>query len=462
MFVITPPADPIAACRIALASTLAAFAWAAVLLAGCSTHQKRLASPRASFYANQLPAAEKQLSKLIEKPKSDANVIELDLAMVELLRGDIASAERRLQQVRDTWDHLEQKSLAESAASYITDDHQRAYSGEDYERLMIRIMLTLCSLMQDGVDAESYSLQTLAKQQQLLEKARERWDEELAANYCIPPLAPYLRGVLREATHRDYDAALRSYQQTASLLPESTFLQNDIERAQHGVHSQPGYGIVYVIAMVGRGPYKQETNHRPSQAALQAADLIVSSLGKYSVPPTLASVKIPELVSPEKPFDLVGVEVNGNAISTTLPITDLHYLATQSYAIKRPEVVARAVARRVVKKGAIYAAKDKLNVSTDLASVAMDAAGVLWEATEAADTRCWGLLPREIQILRLELPAGVHQIRQEPVTAGRPIGPAVACDVTVRDGQNSYILSYWPGIKPIGQVLVSGRSEATP
>ena len=29
-----------------------------------------------------------------------------------------------------------------------------------------------------------------------------------------------------------------------------------------------------------------------------------------------------------------------------------------------------------------------------------------WEASEAADTRCWGLLPDKIQVLRIELPAG--------------------------------------------------------
>ena len=38
--------------------------------------------------------------------------------------------------------------------------------------------------------------------------------------------------------------------------------------------------------------------------------------------------------------------------------------------------------------------------------LALDVAGVVWEATESADTRCWGLLPDKIQVMRLELPAG--------------------------------------------------------
>ena len=138
-----------------------------------------------------------------------------------------------------------------------------------------------------------------------------------------------------------------------------------------------------------------------------------------------------------------------------MPLTDVHQLAATTLNEKRSEVIARAVARRIVKKGAIYAAKDKLDVGSDWASLAMDAAGVLWEATESADTRCWGLLPREIQILRLELPAGTHELSLEPVTAGTPVAPAAACRIDVADGQNTYVVSCWPDLEPIGEILVS-------
>lgn len=422
---------------------------------GCSTHAHRLANPRQSFYANDLQTAHAQLTKLNEKPKSDATVVELDLAMVELLSGDAASAEQRLRVIRDQWDHLEQGSLVEAAASLVTDDQRRAYSGEDYEKLLVRVMLTMASLMQDGIDAESYSLQTLAKQAELVERAKGRWDEAIDESYCIPPIAPYLRGVLREATLSNYDDAVRFYRQTEQLLPHAPFLAEDILRAEHGVHSQPGNGVVYVIAMVGRGPYKVEVAERATQQAMLIADQILSSVGEYSVPPTLAPIKIPQIVSPAKPFDLVGVEVDGVPVSTTLPIADLHHLASDSYAAKLPEVMARTVARRVIKKGAVYAAKDQLKASSEIASLAMNAAGVLWEATESADTRCWGLLPREIQVLRLELPSGSHVLNLEPVTAGRPVAATCPVAVDVTDGRNTYVLSYWPDLQPIGEILVS-------
>ncbi len=431
--------------------------WSALLLivGGCATHTQRLLAPRQAFYTNDLTQAHTQLAKLASKPKGDENVIELDLAIIDLLQGDPASAERRLRSIRDKLDHLEQKSLAEAAASYVTDDQRRAYSGEDYEKILVRVFLTLASLLQDGTDAESYSLQTLAKQEELRTQAVTRWGDGIPETYCVPAIAPYLRGVIREASLNNYDDAARGYAAAAQLQPNSMFIEADLARATNGVHSSPGHGVVYVIAMVGRGPYKVEVEEQATQQALLIADQIVSAVGEYSVPPTLAPIKIARIVSPPKPFDLVGVEVNGQPISTTLPISDLHQLASDTYEAKLPEIMARTVARRVIKKGAVYAAKEQLEVNSSLASLAMDAAGVLWEATESADTRCWGLLPREIQILRLELPVGPHQLHLEPIVAGRPVGQGAGCDLNVADGRNSYVISYWPDRQPIGEILVS-------
>lgn len=423
-------------------------------ISGCSTHAHRLADPRNSFFSNDLGRAHSQLSKLKEKPKNDETVIELDLALVEMLQGDLKSAENRMRAIRDQWDYLEQKSILEETAAVIADDNRRAYAGEDYEKLLLRVCLTLSSLLQDGVDAESYSLQTLDKQRDLQQKAENKWGSEVvAASYCVPPIAPYMRGILREATWNNYDDAAKYYRETSQLLPEHPYILEDIERAESSVHSRPQHGVVYVIAMVGRGPYKVEEDAEATQQALLIADQILSAVSKYSVPPTIAPVKVPGIASPPKPFDLIGVEA-GNVRTTTLPITDLHHLALSSYEAKRTEVIARAVARRVIKKGAVYAAKDHLDASSDIASLAMDAAGVLWEASESADTRCWGLLPREIQIVRLELPVGSHVVNLEPISQGRPVANGSSVQVDVLAGRNSYVLGYWPGLQPIGELLV--------
>jgi uncharacterized protein len=424
-----------------------------ISLGGCSSHTKRLQGPRHEFFSNDLTAAHANLSKLSKK-RQDHTVAELDLAIVELFQGNAVAAEKRLREVRSNWEDLEQKSLTESASSYLTDDSAKQYAGETYEKMLIGVFLTLSSLMRDGTDAEAYTLQTLTKQQKIVEQLNGKREEPLSELFGIPPIVPYVRGVMREATFHDNDDALRMYQLTSAMLPDHPQLAEDIRRAQQGNHSQPGHGVVYVVALVGRGPYKVETSADVTQLALLQVDQIVSALGDYSVPPTLAPIKVPAMSCPPKHFDLIGIELNGMPRTTTLPMTDLERIAVETHEAQLPTIMARTVVRRIVKKGAIYAAKSQM-MANDLSSIALDVAGVAWEATEAADTRCWGLLPREIQIARLELPVGRHQLALEPITSGRPTGIKTPCLVDVHNARNTFVMGFWPDSQPIGQVLVN-------
>ena len=154
-----------------------------------------------------------------------------------------------------------------------------------------------------------------------------------------------MRGMLREATHRDYDDAVRNYGIASSLLPACLPLQWDLARARNGVHSQPGHGVVYVFAMVGRGPYKIEVAEQPTSDALLIADRIVSAVGPYKLPPTVAPIKIPDITVPSTDVDSVGVRVNGHSIGPTTSLANIEQLAVSTYRANRNSVIARAVAQ---------------------------------------------------------------------------------------------------------------------
>jgi hypothetical protein len=48
-----------------------------------------------------------------------------------------------------------------------------------------------------------------------------------------------------------------------------------------------------------------------------------------------------------------------------------------------------------------FGVKQGLGLNSGLPAVALDVAGIAWEAAERADTRCWSLLPDRIEVLRL-------------------------------------------------------------
>jgi uncharacterized protein len=422
---------------------------------GCSTHAKRISQPRTLFYDGQLQACRESLEKLAKSHRHDRDVVNLDLAVVDLLSGQAKQAETRLKEVRDRFDHLEQDSLAEKTVSMWTDDQVRSYSGEDYEKILLRVFLSISNLMHDGTDAESYTLQIQDKHEQLASQFEAKSGKQ-RNEYAPLPLGFYMRGMLREATHRDYDDAIRNYEIASSLLPECEPLRWDLARVQNGVHSQPGHGVVYVFAMVGRGPYKIEVAERPTSDALLIADRIVSAVGPYKLPPTIAPIKIPDIAVPVSDIESVGVQIDSHRIGPTASLANVEQLAVSTYRANRNSIVARAVARRVIKKATIVAAKDSIG-KDGLTSIGMDLAGIAWEASESADTRCWGLLPRDIQILRVEVPAGEHSIQLNPLLANRPVGPTQQTLIRVVDGQNTYVVCWFPDARSVSQIMTSCR-----
>lgn len=427
---------------------------------GCASHSERLRGVRSNFFAGDLQAAQTLLDEGVANRRKERDVVMLDKAMIELASGRPDSAERILREVRDRFDHLEQNALGESAASFLTDDNTIAYSGEDYEKILVRVFLALSNLMSDGQDAFAYSLQVSAKQQQIIESDANEEGNNPKSKYKRVAVGAYLAAMIHEESHTNYDKVERSIQQVVNWEPDFAYGSTDLERAKHGRHSQPGNGVLYVFTLVGRGPYKEQVSAKATSAALLIADRILSHNAKYTLPPTISSVKIPAVRREHCGVENVAITIDGEAAGMTETITDIGELAVQQYEAVRDQVLARAVVRRVVKKGVVYAGKDAfLETNNSFANLAIDLAGVAWEATETADTRAWGLLPDKIQVCRIELSKGQHRVSLRPHDGSAGMGPVESTTVMIEDGRNTYLLANFPDRHLVGRILTSGRHQ---
>jgi hypothetical protein len=436
--------------RLALALSVLALG-----LTGCATYEQRIGEIRQAFYSGDLDRTGKAIDKSLAHPRHDADVLKLERAMVDLSAGRPKQAEQALREVRDRFDFLEQKSLGESVLSMITDDNANSYAGEDYEKVLIRSFLALSNLMTGGQDAQAYSLQISDKQQQIINAGLDKHGENPKLAYKQVALGPYLRGMLREETHSNYDDAARNSAMVVSWQPDFVFGRQDLERAQRGRHSAPGNGVLYVFALVGRGPYKVETIEVPTTVALLIADRILSNNNTYSLPPTIAPIKVPKVVVPTSGVSNIRVAVDRAPAGSTATITDVGRMAVDEYAAIYPRVIATAVVRRIVKKGIVYGTKEAIGVDPNsMLNFGLDAVGVAWEATEAADTRAWGLLPDKIQVLRVELPAGQHQITLQ-AAGSSGLGREETQAVTVTNGRNTYMLANFPDSQLVGKIVTS-------
>ena len=428
----------------------------AVLCTGCATYTQRITRIRGAYYSNDLAGANKIVADSLPHDQNDGDLLKLEQAIIELSAGNPQTAEQLLREVRDRFDARDGAD-ARRALSYLTDDTRRTYPGEDHEKVLIRAFLALSNLMHDGGDAEAYSLQMIDKQEQIIAAGADKQGQNPKQNYPRVAVAPYLRGVLREATFHDYDDAERSYVSVVHWQPWFQAGKQDLERAVHGHHSAPGNGVLYLFALTGRGPFKVEVVEAPSSASLFIASEIVSAAGKQTVPPNVAPVKVPQLMAHQNSVAAIALNVDSQPRGATETITDVTRLAIQQYEAIYPTIVARAVARRVLKNGVVYGTKEVVGVEKgSLPGLAFDLAGLAWQAAESADTRCWGLLPDKIQVLRVELPAGDHEISLRPVAAnGATLGAPATQTIRIADGRNTYVLANFPDRQLVGKVLVS-------
>lgn len=424
---------------------------------GCMSHVLRMRDARAAFVGGDLAGADRLIAVQMDRGGRDAHVLALDRAMVALADGRPGECERLLREVRDRLDHLEQEDPAESAWSMLTDDEERAYAGDEHEKVLLRVMLALANLVQDGDDAEAYSLQATATQEAILHAARQESAGHPQAAWRQVAVAPYLRGVLREATHRDYDDAARHFATVVAWQPDFSPGRRHLERAARGVHSQQGHGVMHVVALVGHGPIKVEVAEMPSTMAMMLAGQMLAAGAATPLPPTVAPVRVPRVVVVPSDIATVQMAVGDRVAGRTETITDVSRIALARQEAVLPQIVARAVVRRTLKKGAVLATKQGLGLARGgLPSLVADAAGMAWEATETADTRCWSLLPDRIQVARLELPAGEHEIALEPLDrAHRAHGVGVSQKVRVADGRDTFVVLCVHDSGIVGRPLVS-------
>lgn len=426
---------------------------AVLVTSGCATYADRLNEVRSLYVVNDLAGAEKNLETGLRR-RCDRDVLKLDRAMLLLSSGKPREAERQLREVRDEFDRLQAKAYGEKALSMLTDSQAEAYKGEDYEQVLIRAFLCLSNLMSDGGDAVAYALQTAEKQQQIIDAAVEKDGTNPKHDYPRVAMGAYLHGAVREASHANYDDVERAATVVCSWQPDFPYGPQDLDRARQGRHSSAGCGVLYVVTLVGVGPHKEEVVELPSTVSLLIADQLFSALGNQTLPPNIAPVKVPQLVRTQHEVDCVALSVDGTAAGRTATITDVGSLALKQYETVYPRIVAEAVVRRIVKKGVVYGAKELMGTEKySLPALALDLVGIAWEATESADTRCWGLLPDKIQVLRIEVPAGRHAVGLQSLNAGGyPLGRPVQHDVEIIDGRNTYLLANFPYGNLVGTV----------
>ena len=382
----------------------------------------------------------------LEKPTGDTNLLlyRLEKGLILHYAGDWPASNAQFERAERLIDRHHTRSASREIAALVTNDALRAYSGEEFERVLIHYYRALNYLHLD--DPQGALVECRKANLRLADFAE---DAEVKLSYKNDAFLQYLTGQLFDAegeindayiSYRDAAKGYAAYRKDFGLptpAPMATDLQRTTQRlgfVQEWVDIQsrwgldpaqsqvpaPTAGTVTVFAESGFVGHKtQQEINLPIMENDNTHDVWVASDGmvqRYHSPRYQGKVKywlrvaLPAFAPGRSAVTGVRLRVNDEAVRGWL-LEDVDAIARQSLLEKQDSILLRTTARALFKWIATQKAEDK----SEFLGILVNLFGA---GTEAADTRSWVSLPQKIWMARAEVPPGTAEVVLEFINAG--------------------------------------------
>lgn len=375
------------------------------LLSSCSTAISHRESYIQPYHAGYLPYAKEKIAETVDAympcnaytKSKDAVWLYLDKATISFATGDLDEAIKNYHLAALAIDIYCQSTAGEKLGSLLFQDDVEAYAGDDFEKVLARVYFAL-SLIHQGDLGNAHAL--LRQAEELQERMREEYlGSEITKNFIRSdnPLSKYLFATLLE-NRGDLTNAEILYNQAHDLNP----------------HVIPPYqakqceekATLIFLCHNGNAPRKISCVSDASIVSTVALEFFLGSSRQNFALSSIAGIPIPQLTYTfSSPPLLSSVCVDGNT-STLTPYFPVGFVAERELSEKLPIISAKALARYLLRRSAIYALSEK---NPDLGAIA-DTAMMLANFNTKADTRQWTTLPQTIDLCRMDLEPGEHSI----------------------------------------------------
>ncbi len=374
-------------------------------------------------------------------PDQEEVISSLDKGMLRRINDDFSGSNQIFEVAKQEIEQLYGISITENLAALTINETLRGYQGDRYEQLLLHAFMAMNYIQLGQLDgARVEMLQANVKMME--------WGDEPEEDAFLR----YLEGIIYESLN-ELDSALISYRKAYTVYKEKGGYQ--YPAAPPGIKKD----LLRLLAKQGLWSeyksYKKEFNmidgmveHEPVKASKNMGELVVilnnglapirteAALPIYSteVQQNLR-VAFPVYRYPKRRLSTPRLFVNKkNYLMET--VADVDALARYSLEQAMPGIMLRATARAVVKYNSQHSAQQ----SSDLAGLLMTITNLV---TERADTRSWTTLPQEIQLKRILLPAGEHNVQIKMQNAAGQIIDVMGEQVTIYPGQSSFLIKHW-------------------
>jgi uncharacterized protein len=289
-------------------------------------------------------------------------------------------------------------SVTEEAAVLLANERERAYRGEDFERLLINVFKALNYAAQGELEDALVEVRRLNERLQKMILEEKKPYEQLA-------IARYLGGIFYEDQH-DADSAFIDYSKAEEVAGDLGPLLEPLVRLAR----ETGRDEVYA-ALRQRYP---QVSERPLGASEGELVLLV----EYGLSPEKVSSEPPHGVNliavpryrtrhfPRQP----AVASSGALQATAHLVSSVEQVAEMHLSERLLRLAAKSAASTALKAG-VAAGVAKATDSGDLGWLTF----LILSWTTQPDLRSWLSLPAQFDVARLRLPAGRQEIT---LTAG--------------------------------------------
>lgn len=422
-------------------------------LGGCATYSGSFGVIEHDLAAQQYDAALKSIAK-DAGTKTDRVLYLLNKGMVLRMKRDFTASNVAFEAAKTEMDRLYAASVSENALSVMVNDSTVSYSGDNYERVLLHLYMALNYLEMDDPDsARVEALQIDVQMREIAEKMN-------GGKFAEDAFTLYMTGLIYE-DEGEYSDAMISYRsaynvykkyQTLYGMAMPTVLKSDLMRMARKV------GLTDELDKY-RKEFGLETLNSQAIPADQGELIFVLNNGLAPIKRekaintfdpksgTMVRIALPYYESRNINVVAARISVNGRQMTTEL-MENIDAIAKKNLDEHMPAIIARSLARVVIKSAASRTARDAAsNNNNDNAMVGMLGALALQVAavaSERADTRSWLTLPANIQLARMPLLPGSYNVKVELLGANQQViatqdYPAIV----VKKSHKTFLSEHW-------------------
>jgi len=405
-------------------------------LLGCATYTDQTARMRELVLRGETQEAISHLEESsLAGRKKDEVLFRMERGMLHYLSENYDKASKDWERSFYKSEELYTLSLSKTAASVTVSEDLTDYEGEDHERVLVPIFSALSFFSNSQLNS---ALVEIRRAYNLINKLKLDSEKN---NPKIDGFPFLISGLLYEA-QRNWDAAIIEYRKALSVYqnPKWNTSEDVIRLAAESLWRIAEFrGRKEIIDELQNAAFAPPKENLKKSLEMGEVILIVErGQSPIKIPQDypinhgqgILNISFPVYQPITRTSPSSEIFCDGVLCGTTAKATDISVLSYKTLEQRRLRDFAKMTARLIIKESTRNAARNHFGEIGGLAVMIANA------ATERADTRSWTLLPENIQVARIPIPAN-RKVKIE-VKTSNPVG-ATQWNVSLSAGKKQLL-----------------------